>query len=85
MYPKIPFEVSNHIAWFLSGRKPVAFSFFLKDTTPRDRAWRQVEARPETSQHEKNPWRKCHTENFWVWVIPPKEPSEVESDHGNET
>ena len=33
----------------------------------RSAAWDSLsENEPYDSQH--NPWRKCHTENYWVWV-----------------
>lgn len=24
----------------------------------------------EADPRHNNPWRKCHTENYWVWIIP---------------
>ena len=33
----------------------------------RLKGWMRCEVRTKAEGWEKNPWRKCHTENYWAW------------------
>ena len=50
--------------------------FFGKAKWTRGDAWSIVEralpVNPANPKHDNksNPWRKCHTESYWVWVVP---------------
>lgn len=47
------------------GEEPSHVAFYAKSEKARGDAWAELVA--ETK--EGNPWRKCHTKDYWVWYM----------------
>lgn len=74
---KIPAEVEKYVMWRFGANPRFGFPgitqvdpekvvFFLKNEMSRVGGWVEaLKIRPITDDY--NPWRKCHTENYWVW------------------
>lgn len=74
--PDLPVEVTEKIL-FLFGAKngfpgiievdPKRVVFCHKQELSRCEGWmKAVKTQP---LGDKNPWRKCHTENYWAWYL----------------
>ena len=62
----LPYEVQEWVdAFFELGDKPKAIAF-AANSVPKCLAWEVIRPRGERGR-AYNPWRKMHTENFWVW------------------
>ena len=74
----VPPEVVEHTSFMhasledaLRGARPPIdpdrIAFYLKAEISRGEAWLETAALlPYDGKN--NPWRKCHTEHYWVWV-----------------
>lgn len=69
----IPKEVREILDWNFSFSKKYVpdkhVHWVAKSELSRGEAWEQIN-RNITSHN--NPWRKCHTENYWVWYREPQ-------------
>jgi len=74
----IPQEVRERVNWHAGAKKipDDRVRFFLKSQWSRGEAWNQCPLPAPPSNY--NPWRKCHTEHYWVWYctteVPPERP-----------
>ena len=67
-----PLEVVERVHWYTN--KPIPLThmhYYSKAELSKGEAWQRVPkfapGNPPKPWHESNPWRKCHTENYWVW------------------
>jgi hypothetical protein len=67
---ELPEEVAHDLSRYLDGAKPARVAFYDKKLS-RVEAWFQTTKL--TPGAPINPWRKCHTKNYWVWYIPAEE------------
>jgi hypothetical protein len=67
---ELPEEVSKHLDWAYSyGQKRlIQVAFYAKADISRGEAWKKTELSTAVV-YDRNPWRKHHTEHYWVWVI----------------
>jgi len=76
----IPVEVHDRVMWMFGARtlNGVEFpgikevdvsrvSFYAKSKYSRVSAW--IETLKCVPMGDQNPWRKCHTEHYWVWFL----------------
>lgn len=64
-FEELPAEVQARLRWYTSKDAPnIAAMCFKKSDISRGEAWSLVSPLPD------NPWRKCHTENYWAWYRP---------------
>lgn len=74
MTHSIPKEVLKQVNWFFHKSDDPTYTvdpgtiFFCRKDIDRSTAWDMIATGIEA---ERNPWRKCHTKNYWVWVIRP--------------
>lgn len=68
---EIPKEVADRLRWDLDGydTEDLRVAFFEKRSVDRSDAWSRA-TKIVPSSKEKNPWRKSHGENYWIWYIP---------------
>jgi hypothetical protein len=63
---EVPTEVLASVKW-KGGEIPAELIRFApKATVSRGEAWSRIPLPPKESDR-KNPWRKAHSENYWVW------------------
>ncbi len=64
----VPVEVLEALEQYLDETiTPERIQFAAKAATSRSEAWSCFGAPVLDSGQWWNPWRKCHTENYWVW------------------
>ena len=65
VHAKLPAEVRDRLRWyFQEGGVPKHVRCFPKLKMSRDEAWRKCSG----GRMQGNPWRKCHSENYWTWT-----------------
>ena len=63
---KTPEEVLEYLRWYLHNDdvSEIEIQFFHKKDYGRGDAWDRVKPGKEVP---RNRWKKCHTQNYWVW------------------
>lgn len=71
MIPSIPVEVRERVDEWAGERVPSFRIRFSSKEIPKCVAWSRCPMPRRDSRlrdhRQRNPWRKAHTENFWVW------------------
>lgn len=79
-FVEIPKEVWDRVMWCYGARPgfpslggitdvdPSRVSFFAKDQKSRACGWAAT-TKKVGDINNRNPWRKCHTENYWCWYL----------------
>ena len=64
-YSDIPLEVLGAVSWAHEEDEFPSVSFYSTKTHTRAQAWEATAAK--TAHYGWNPWRRCHTANYWCW------------------
>lgn len=71
MIPAIPVEVREMVDMMAGERVPSFKIRFSSKEVAKVVAWKRCPMPRfdprKTDPRQRNPWRKAHTENFWVW------------------